>query len=266
MSDLKLNSIAKLRNVITLGALVLALAHILWPDLAVDAITLSLIAIAILPWLSPLIKSLETPNGWKVEFQDLENASARAEEAGLLSTEEASSDEEFSFLYAAKRDPNLGLVGLRIEIENRLMKLGRAYGLLQNNRPMGIGGLLRALSKHNVLSNEERSILSDMIHLLNGAAHGAEIEYESADWAIDVGPRLLTSLDNRIKEAPIPEEDIELLKKIKGSDTHPYYTTRTSSIDRLLSAGALTHGESSEGWFVRLTKRGEELARNSPNQ
>jgi len=245
---------------VTLTAIALAVVHLYFPNLTLDAFTLTLIGIAIVPWLVPLVKSLETPSGWKVEFQELENASIRAAKAGMLEEEEGLSEEEYSFQFAARRDPNLALAGLRIEIESRLVKLGRAFSVLPNNRPMGIGELLRILTKHDILKDEERSILSDMIHHLNAAAHGATVEFKSAEWAIDVGPRLLASLENRVREAPLQDEDQDLLNRIKNADYHPYYTSRSASVERLLNAQALTYGQSSEGWFVRLTDRGKELA------
>lgn len=60
-----------LRKVISLGALLLALAHIVWPLLAIDFVALGLIVVATLPWLAPLVKSLELPGGWKVEFAEI---------------------------------------------------------------------------------------------------------------------------------------------------------------------------------------------------
>ncbi len=191
-------SMDKLRKYISLGALILALLHLIWPSLSIDTITLILIIIAILPWLSPLIKSFEIPGGWKVEFQDLIHTSSRAETAGLLALK--SSDEElFSFQTIAKQDANLALAGLRIEIEKRLMRLAIANNLnAQKNRPMGIGQLLGVLTKEKILTDEERAILADMINLLNSAVHGAKVDSRSANWAIDIGPRLLTSLDERV--------------------------------------------------------------------
>lgn len=56
----------------TLVGLAMALVHLLWPSLAVDAITVTLLAIAVVPWLAPLFKSLELPGGVKVEFQELQ--------------------------------------------------------------------------------------------------------------------------------------------------------------------------------------------------
>ena len=190
----------QLRQVVSLGALFLALAHIIWPRLAIDAVALALIVIAILPWLAPLVKSLELPGGWKVEFQELQKAASRAETAGLLAAEPSQKEAAFSFQSIATRDPNLALAGLRIEIEKRLSSLAEIHGL-NARRPMGVGQSLRALAQAEVLTNEERSILSDMVNMLNSAVHGAEVDTRAAAWAIDVGPRLLTSLDERVIEA-----------------------------------------------------------------
>ena len=190
----------RLRQVVSLGALLLALAHIIWPQLAIDAVALALIVIAILPWLAPLVKSLELPGGWKVEFQDLQKAASRAETAGLLAAEPSQKEADFSFQSIASRDPNLALAGLRIEIEKRLSQLADIHAL-NSRRPMGVGQALRALAQAEVLTNEERSILADMVNMLNSAVHGAEVDSRAAAWAIDVGPRLLTSLDERVVEA-----------------------------------------------------------------
>jgi hypothetical protein len=192
--------LTRLRQFVSMGALLLALAHIIWPQLAIDAIALALIVIAILPWLAPLVKSLELPGGWKVEFQDLQKAASRAESAGLLAAAPLDKEATFSFQSIANRDPNLALAGLRIEIEKRLSSLAEIHGL-NSRRPMGVGQALRALAQAEVLTNEERSILADMVNLLNSAVHGAEVDSRAAAWAIDVGPRLLTSLDERVSEA-----------------------------------------------------------------
>ena len=189
-----------LRQFVSLGALLLALVHIIWPTLAIDAIALALVVIAVLPWLAPLVKSLELPGGWKVEFQELQKAASRAETAGLLAPEPNKSDLVFSFQSVATQDPNLALAGLRIEIEKRLSSLVEIHGL-GSRRPMGVGQALRALAQAEVLTSEERSILADMVNMLNAAVHGAEVDTRAANWAIDVGPRLLTSLDERVAEA-----------------------------------------------------------------
>jgi hypothetical protein len=189
-----------LRIAISATAVLLGVVHVVWPGLSVDAVTLGLLVVAMLPWLTPLVKSLELPGGWKIEFRDLQRAASRADTAGLLAAEPSGVELGFSFESVATRDPNLALAGLRIEIEKRLSLLAQAHGL-DTGRPMGIGQLLRALSQADVLSAEERSILADMTNMLNSAVHGAEVDSRGAGWAIDVGPRLLTSLDERIEEA-----------------------------------------------------------------
>ena len=190
----------KMAQVFSLGALLIALAHIIWPQVAIDAISLALIVIAILPWLAPFVKSVELPGGVKIELPDLQKATTRAESAGLLAAEPSDKEIAFSFQSISDQDPNLALAGLRIEIEKRLSLLAKSYGI-SSNRPMGIGQLLRALEKEEVLTREERSILDDMVNTLNAAVHGASVDSRTAAWAIDVGPRLLTSLDERVSEA-----------------------------------------------------------------
>jgi hypothetical protein len=68
----KMNS-RKLQYGITILALVIALLHLIFPNLKIDAITVTLLLIALVPWLSPLFKSLEFPGGWKIEFQEMKD-------------------------------------------------------------------------------------------------------------------------------------------------------------------------------------------------
>jgi len=197
----KMASTGWLRWAITVGALLIAIAHLVWPTVRIDAVTLALLVVALLPWLAPLVKSVELPGGLKVELQDLQRTASRADTAGLLAAEPSPAEQAFSFEAVAARDPNLALAGLRIEIERRLSLLAQAHGL-DSGRPMGVGQLLRALAGADVLNQEERAVLADMTNMLNSAVHGADVDPRAAQWALDVGPRLLTSLDERVAEAP----------------------------------------------------------------
>ena len=190
----------KTQVAISCGSLLLAGLHLLWPGISLDAVTLTLLAAAVVPWLLPLFKSLELPGGWKLEFQELQATEQRADKAGLLNEEPADSghDQEYSFQVVANQDANLALVGLRIEIEKRLNSL--ADGAEIKRKRMGISGLLRSLGDREILSREERSVLWDMIELLNSAAHGASADQQHAGWVLDVGPRLLATLDKRIDQ------------------------------------------------------------------
>lgn len=60
-----------LRYGITIAALVLAIAHLIWPGLKIDAVSVTLLFIALIPWLSPIFKSLKFPGGWEIQFQDI---------------------------------------------------------------------------------------------------------------------------------------------------------------------------------------------------
>lgn len=185
------------RNVITLGALGLAIAHVLFPSLAIDGITLALVAIAIVPWLAPLLKSLELPGGWKVEFQELQKLAAKADDAGLLSKSDAAPHEDYAFQAIAGRDPNLALAGLRIEIEKRLIQLCEKHGI--GTRMQGLGRLLRELSSRGVLSEDESAVLTEMTYLLNAAVHGASVDPRATEWALDVGPQLIQAFEEKLQ-------------------------------------------------------------------
>ena len=186
---------------ISIVAVVVAILHLVFPNLAIDAITLTLVVLAVVPWLAPLFKSLELPGGWKLEFQELLAAKERADKAGLLSPAvDASAVQKYSFQLVADEDPNLALAGLRIELERRLVQIAESHKIPSQRR--SVGQLLRILSEHELLTQEERSILSDILSLLNGAVHGASVDSRAADWAMKTGPRLLSSLDERISKRP----------------------------------------------------------------
>jgi hypothetical protein len=190
-------NVARLRLIVTLGALVLALAHLLFPALAIDGITLAFIAIAVVPWLAPLFKSLEFPGGWKIEFQELQKVAAKADDAGLLSRTETAAPPEYAFLTVAERDPNLALAGLRIELERRLIRLAERNDI--GTAMQGMGRLLRELAKRRVLTEDEESVLSDLLYLLNAAVHGASVDPRAAEWAMDVGPQLIQSFEEKLQ-------------------------------------------------------------------
>ncbi len=177
-----------LRLVISVAAVALLAAHLLWPEMEVDAATIALVIVAILPWLSSLIESAEFPGGWKIKFRDLEAAGRKiapeaapepaptlAEEAGLV-----------------QLDPNLALVGLRIEIEKRLRGIARQYDL-DDRKPLM--RLFRDLQSRQILNVPVLGGLQEVVAAGNRAAHGAEVEDEVAAWALDYGPRILAVLD-----------------------------------------------------------------------
>jgi hypothetical protein len=195
-------------------------SHLLWPErIALDTVVLAIIVIMILPWLSPLIRHLELPGGFKIEFpQAVQNVEKQATEAGLIPTlpsqkaisarRSGEDDDRFTFQRIVDEDPAIALAGLRIEIERRLVKLA---GLLQIDiSKTGISMLLTALGKREALTHEEIVVLRDLIRLLNQAAHGADIRKDDAMKAIEIGINILTSLDNKVAEFSSLSERIEI--------------------------------------------------------
>lgn len=69
-------------TVVALGA---GAAHLIWPALKIDAITVLLLVVALLPWLGGLLESVELPGGYKLQYRALaakvEQTDQRAAEA-----------------------------------------------------------------------------------------------------------------------------------------------------------------------------------------
>lgn len=186
-------SIQKL--IVSIIAIIFIITHLIRPDLAIDAIVVGLLVIALIPWLSDIFKFIELPGGFKFEFKDKEKIEEKIIEAGLISPETEESF-EFSFQQLENSDPNLALAGLRIEIETRLKEIAQKNNISGSER-MGAGQLLRLLREYEILNSQERSVLGDLIGLLNEAIHGKKINQNFVNWAMDIGPEILKSLDDK---------------------------------------------------------------------
>lgn len=182
---------------ITIGALLLAATHLVRPALSIDGVVAVLILVAIIPWVSPLFKSLELPGGLKFEFHELQKVEKQAKEVGLIKEETTQLlPIEYPFMAVAETDPNLALAGLRIEIEKRLRKLAAESNIEFSRR--GLRGLMNDLSKNQLLTTGEKSTLEDLMVTLNNAAHGENFDLRASNWVIENGPKILASLDGKI--------------------------------------------------------------------
>ncbi len=187
-------------------AALVAVGHTWLPEITIDAITVTLLGIAVLPWLGPLFKSVEIPGGVKVEFQELEEASKKVERSGLIPAElvlKPMQKHVYAFQAVSENDPNLALSGLRIEIESRLKKLAERREI--EVRGYGANNLTKSLEKAGVLSHDEAAAIRDLLPLLNQAAHGAEVEDSAFGWAMDFGPRVIGALEDRLGETTTPK-------------------------------------------------------------
>lgn len=112
-----------IRWIITTTALIVATAHFIWPRFSFDTTYIILLVIAVMPWLAPIIKSIELPGGFKIEVNDIRNAANKVTDTGALKSgtfaKEAqpsinvpeSADELATVRRLASTDPNLALVG-----------------------------------------------------------------------------------------------------------------------------------------------------------
>jgi uncharacterized protein YecT (DUF1311 family) len=190
---------------ITVSAILVGLIHLFFPNLKIDAIFITLIIIAIIPWLEPLLKSVELPGGLKVEFQDFKKIEEEAIKAGLIKGDgkteikeiTTTNSDTFSFIEIAEQNEELALVGFRIEIEKRLRSLADKYSI-ESNR-YSVTRLIEALAKEEILTIAEKTSLLDIISTLNKASHGMEYDQRSANWVIENGPKILDSLDEKLE-------------------------------------------------------------------
>jgi len=72
-----MNDSKNLRLTVSIFSLSVAGIHLLTP-LKIDHITLGLIVLAFVPWLAPLVKSLEVPGLGKIDFQDIKDKAETA--------------------------------------------------------------------------------------------------------------------------------------------------------------------------------------------
>lgn len=140
----------------------MAVAHLIFPNVSIDIITVVLIALAIIPWLETLFKSVELPGGVKLEFQELEKIEKEAKKIGLISTEEETETVEddkdnpkYYFVEIAEINQELALVSLRIEIEKRLREIATKYSI--DTQKYSVIRLIDALVNKNVLTIQDNS-------------------------------------------------------------------------------------------------------------
>jgi len=182
-------------------ACVFLVAHLIWPGLRVDAITLTLFAMAVVPWLGSIFKSLEMPGGWKFEFKDFAEAVTNAEASGLLAAKKvpliSQTQSDATYLALLDTYPRLAVISLRVDIEKRLRELADRNKI--TDQKASATTLTRQLAKLQVLTGPESVALLGILASLNPVVHGAEITRANAEQVLAVGKRLIDSLDERLK-------------------------------------------------------------------
>lgn len=180
-------------------ALILAIVHFIYPELTIDTTTLVLLVLAAVPWLGTQFKSFELPGGFKFEFRDLERVERQAQRAGLIK-KGIPNYSRFSLPEITNHDPVLALAWLRIELEKLLKKLARSKGLELDRKTIPLSALIEDLSNMNILTKQEKSVLADMINVLNKAVHGENLDRRVVEWVKLVGPEFLDGINEKISQ------------------------------------------------------------------
>src|SRR5690348_10535032 len=92
MRPLNIGSRLFVSIVISVVGVALALGHLVWPAVAIDAITTLLLVIAVAPWLGYVFKVVELPGLARFEYTDFERTKAELANAGLVGREANKTD------------------------------------------------------------------------------------------------------------------------------------------------------------------------------
>ena len=178
---------------ISSAAGLLMAARLIWPDVKIDAISIGLFVVALIPWMTSLVESMKFPGGWEIKLRDIEEAGRKVTEI-RPTVEEA---ELPKFMAVAEQDPNLALVALRIEVENRLRALAEKHSISSRG---SLSQLNRELQRRDVLNKTAFHGLQEIVMAGNRAAHGASVEPSLSDWAFTNGSAILSILDDELQE------------------------------------------------------------------
>lgn len=97
---------------------------------------------------------------------------------------------------SATDDPNLALVGLRIEIERRMNVIAQAIGI-EMRRPLS--QKIQELSRRELLPSDLADALTTFVRLGNEAAHGAHVDSTATEEVRTAALSILPALDAVVK-------------------------------------------------------------------
>jgi hypothetical protein len=180
--------------IISLGALALLVARLIWPDAKVDAVAIGLFIVAILPWLANILESAKLPGGWEIKFRNLQRAGQQVVSGTSAVSQTSQRAGSFSEGIATS-DPNLALVAIRIEIERRLRAIAQQHEIPEERSLLR---LFRRLHERKILTEASLKGLEELVMAGNQAAHGARVESHVAEWAAEYGPQILATLDAKL--------------------------------------------------------------------
>lgn len=205
-------------RLISIFCFMLIIIHAIFPEYAIDNITLALIILILIPGLAPSIimiipglarylKSIKVGvfevHFFREEIEHLENVSKRSPE--ILYGRELQSwilsrgpDEiEPTRQDLLRFDPNLALASLRIDIERKVKQIAKQKDIFINRK--SLGAILKKLYHNEVIGSSEYDTLISVIDICNKAVHAERIDKFAASKVLDIGEYALFYL-NSIQE------------------------------------------------------------------
>jgi hypothetical protein len=199
---------ASIAIVLPATLLLLFLHTIKWNRVQVDGSTLALLGLlAVLPYLH-MIRKIKVGE-FEAEIGSDEVEKIRDKHADDLppvkrpvtSPESA----EPTIMGLVRQDPPIGLVKLRIELEQVLRRIAQSAGITSSHTYLSLGQMTRELQHRGGLPPEVVGALRDLVPLLNRAAHGEFIRTDDAEELALLGLRVLEQLQTIAEEAQASE-------------------------------------------------------------
>jgi len=189
----------RLERIVEVAAVIVVLVLLVlhtsgWNTDTIDTTSVALVALLL---LAPVVRYISRLKIGQVEAEiergDVRRLRAAASELPPTDTAGAAGPEAIEILDLVRRDPQLGLAKLRIDLEAEL-KRQLGVELLERPRPLGVTQMLRELQRHRDVPPEIAGPLMEAGMLANQAIHGEFVRHDDAEEIARIGVRALEAL------------------------------------------------------------------------
>ena len=133
--------------VISIIALFLISLRWICPDIKIDTVTISLLVVALLPWIAVLVESAELPGGWKVRFRELKSEQDKQKsdiDSLKFLVSHFVTDAEFRHLHKlAENHPFPFVLGPETSFFEKELRRLRSFGLIAGHPGKGVRSLMK---------------------------------------------------------------------------------------------------------------------------
>jgi len=195
-----------------------------WKQIHVDAVTIFLLAVIGLAPLIEFVRKIKIGESEaEIASREVADASAKVQKVSPEKNKEQSAKEEEypEILDIVRNDPPLGLAKLRMELE-RFLKILYAHSFPDKKqiRFIGLGKMIRELSRSEYIPANIVAGLEDVISLANRAVHGEYIRHKDAEELATIGVRLLDDLRYIYRERVVRPLETEVISVQKRDEYH----------------------------------------------